>query len=220
MSDNPNQSTTAPSNSILDRILGRTPSDPEFDRRMTLAKSRMQQEMPNEMANSSIEPTGFFGGLKDFLVKKAIGGVPVATTSPFGNITYNKEQLAGMSQNELEDTLAHELTHVGQYSQQVANPGDKPTLSTGHGIMNVIKNIIPQDEGLPAETKHFYSSHGYDPSYRGSSAEMEAYQKEDQRKMSRGDILRPGDDIFLPSSKKTKFNVSPSPIQAQTLGVR
>ena len=209
MADNPNQTQTAPSNSILDRILGRMPSDPEFDKRMTMAKAKMQQEMPNEMANASIEPTGFFGGMKDALVKKAIGGTPVATTGPFGGITYNQEQLAGMSQNELEDTLAHELTHVGQYSQQ--NPGGKPTLSFGHGMMNVLHNVMPKrDEGLPQATKSFYSSRGYDPAYRGSAVEMEAYQKEDERKMNRGDILRPGEDIFLPSSKKTKFNTAPT----------
>lgn len=91
--------------------------DPEFDARMNLAKDRMRKEMPNEMSYASIEPTGPFGRIKDKLVQKAIGGVPVATAGPFGGITYNKEILKGMSQNEIEDTLAHELTHVGQYQK-------------------------------------------------------------------------------------------------------
>lgn len=195
---------TNPSQTILDRILGRQPSDPEFDRRMELAKAKMQQEMPTEMSAASIEPTGMFGSMKDALVKRVIGGAPVATTGPFGGITYNPELLRAMNQNELEDTLAHELTHVGQYS------GGQPNISMGRGIMNTISNLLPhKDEGLPEETKRFYSSHGYDPSYRGSSVEMEAYQKEDQRKAQRGEGM-PGDDIYLPSNKKTKFSVNPS----------
>jgi len=199
---------TSPSATILERIFGRTPSDPEFDKRMSAAKAKMQTEMPNEMSAASIEPTGFFGGMKDALVKKAIGGTPVATTGPFGGITYNKELLAGMSQPELEDTLAHELTHVKQYS------GGQPQISTGRGLMNVMNNIMPkQDEGLPQETKNFYSSRGYDPSYRGSSNEMEAYQAEDQRRMSRGDIMRPGEDIQLFSPKKKAINTAPSSVK-------
>ena len=178
----PDSSTnTAPSNPIIDRILGRTPSDPEFDKRMLAAKQKMQLEMPSEMAAADIQPTGMFGSLKDALVKRMIGGVPVATTGPFGGITYNKELLSAMPQNELEDTLAHELTHVGQYS------GGQPSISTGHGIMNVIKGMIPQrDEGLPEETKKAFRMQGYDPSYRGKSTEMEAYGTEQQRQLKRG----------------------------------
>ena len=201
-----------PSPSLMQRLgLASTP-DPEFDARMTLAQNKMRQEMPNEMANASIKPTGLLGGLKDKLVAKMIGGAPVATTSPFGNITYNKDILKSMPQNEMEDTLAHELTHVKQFSEPGVN-GAPPTLSTGHGIMNVLKQMIPrQDEGLPQETKSFYSSRGYDPGYRGSSVEMEAYQKEDERKNARGDILRPGEDIQLfPPRKPKGINTSPSP---------
>ena len=199
---------SAPSQSILQRMgLVDTPN-PEFDNRMALAQSKMRQEMPNEMANANIQPTGLFGGLKDKLVAKVIGGTPVATTGPFGGITYNKDLLSKMDQNELEDTLAHELTHVGQYS---SGPPGQQTLSFGHGIMNTLKGMLPkQDEGLPIETQKFYSSRGYDPSYRGSVNEMQAYGKEDQRRMDRGDIMRPGEDIQLFSPKPKKINTGPS----------
>jgi hypothetical protein len=190
-------SSTSPSQSIIDRILGRSPSDPEFDARMNLAKQKMQQEMPNEMGQASIEPTGLFGSMKDALVKRVIGGTPVATTSPFGSITYNKEQLAPMSQNELEDTLAHELTHVGQYAQQ---PMWK----------NLMQSVMPQqNEGLPAETSKALRMQGWDPAYRGRAAEMEAYGTEQQRQLNtqRG---FPGYDIQLTSPAKKKSITSPS----------
>lgn len=157
--------------------------------------------MPNEMANASIGPTGLLGGIKDKLFSKISGGVPVATTGPFGGITYNEGLMSQLPQNELEDTLAHELTHVGQLSKPGVN-GAPPTLGIGTGIMNVLKgitNLAPTAtrEGLPQATKSFYSQRGYDPDYRGKISEMEAFQKEDQRRTARGDILRPGEDIQL-----------------------
>lgn len=182
---------------LIERIFGRAPSDPAFDKRMQLAKSKMQQEMPNEMAGTSIEPTGLFGSLKDKLVAKVIGGTPVATTSPFHSITYNQDQLSGMSQNELEDTLAHELTHVGQYNRQ---PMWK----------NLVQSVLPtQDEGLPEETKKSLVSQGWDPAYRGRAAEMEAYGTEQQRQLNRGQGF-PGYDINLRSDKKKVINTAPS----------
>ena len=181
---------------LIERIFGRAPSDPAFDKRMELAKSKMQQEMPNEMTGTSIEPTGLFGSLKDKLVAKVIGGTPVATTSPFHGITYNQDQLSGMSQNELEDTLAHELTHVGQYNRQ---PMWK----------NIAQSILPQaDEGLPAATEKSLRMQGWDPAYRGRSTEMEAYGTEQQRQLNRQQGF-PGYDINLPSTKK-KVDTSPT----------
>lgn len=198
----PQKPIVNPSPSLLQRMGLSAAPDPEFDARMNIAQNKMRQEMPNEMNLASIKPTGFFGGMKDALVAKAIGGTPVATTNPFGGISYNKDILKAMSQNEMEDTLAHELTHVGQFAKPGVN-GAPPTLSMGRGIMNTLKQMMPQrDEGLPQATKSFYSSRGYDPSYRGSSVEMEAYNTEDKRRTARGDIHRPGEDIQLFSPKK------------------
>lgn len=194
----PDSSTnTAPSNSILDRIMGRTPSDPAFDARMNLAKSAMQREMPNEMQGTTIEPTGLFGRMKDALVSKVIGGTPVATTSPFRGITYNPDSLKTMNQNELEDTLAHELTHVGQYARQPL-------------WKNLVDSVLPsKNEGLPEETAKSLRMQGWDPAYRGRAAEMEAYGAEQQRQLNtqRG---FPGYDIQLRSPKKSGVNTGPS----------
>ncbi len=192
--------SASPSAILLEKIFGRAPSDPAFDKRMALAQSKMQQEMPNEMSGTSIEPTGMFGRMKDSLVSKVIGGQPVATTSPFRSITYNPASLQAMDQNELEDTLAHELTHVGQYARQPL-------------WKNLMDAALPvKDEGLPEETAKALRMSGYsDPAaYRGRSAEMEAYGAEQQRKLNsqRG---FPGEDIQLfPAKKKTGINTGPS----------
>jgi hypothetical protein len=196
----PDNTTTnvSPSNSIIDRIMGRSPSDPAFDARMNLAKQAMTNEMPTQMAGASIEPTGFIGRMMDSAVSKLIGGTPVATTNPFGGISYNPEQLKGMNQNELEDTLAHELTHVGQFQQM--SPWEKFKSS-----------LLPAaDEGLPEETKKAFRMQGYDPAYRGKSTEMEAYNTEQQRQLKRGQGF-PGYDIDLrPPVNKSNVNTAPS----------
>lgn len=197
MPQNQKKSLVNPSPSLMQRLgLVSTP-DPEFDQRMNLAQERMRKEMPTEMAGASIKPTGLFGGLKDKLVQKAIGGIPVATTGPFGGITYNKDLLKEMSQNEMEDTLAHELTHAGQYQKTPI-------------MQRLLQSIMPQrDEGLPEETKKSYRMQGYDPAYRGKSVEMEAYQTETERKIKRGEGF-PGYDINLPSNNKKRLNTGPS----------
>lgn len=204
---------SAPSPTLLQRMGLQDTPDPEFDKRMGLAQSKMRQEMPNEMANANIQPTGLFTGLTNRLKGQSAGGNVVATTGPFGGISYSKDLLSKMSQNELEDTLAHELTHVGQYSAPGVN-GGPPTLSLSHGLMNFAKALLPggtaTSEGLPKETMSNYSQHGWNPDYRGSSAEMEAYGKEDARRNARGDILRPGDDIQLFSPRKSGINTGPS----------
>lgn len=189
----------SPSPSIIDRILGRTPSDPAFDARMNLAKQKMQQEMPNEMANTSIEPIGPIGRMGYGILNKVIGAAPVATTSRFGGITYDPTQAKDMNQNELEDTLAHELTHVKQIR-------DIPLWK------RLSEAFLPSpDEGLPEESKKALRMSGWDPAYRGKSSEMEAYQTEDQRRMKRGDIMRPGEDIQLFSNRKKQSGIKTGP---------
>lgn len=194
----PKKPLASPSPSLLQRLGVTSIPDPEFDARMNLAKDKMRQEMPNEMAQSSINPTGPFGRVMHGLVQKAIGGVPVATTGPFGGISYNPEVMKGMSQNEIEATLAHELTHVGQYKKTPV-------------MQRLLQSIMPQqEEGLPEETKKSYRMQGYDPAYRGKSTEMEAYQTETNRKVKRGEGF-PGYDIQLfPPRKNTNVNTNPT----------
>jgi hypothetical protein len=165
-----------------------------LDKRIALAKQKMQTEMPNEMAASSIKPTGLLGSMTDKLVQRMIGGTPAATTNPLGGIRYNPDQIKGLSQNELEDVFAHELTHVGQYQK-----------------MPFLKRFITpdSDEGLPEATKKAYRMQGFDPAYRGKSTEMEAYQTEAQRKAKRGEGF-PGYDIQLFPPKKPGINTGPS----------
>lgn len=190
-------SNTSPSQTILERIFGRTPSDPEFDKRMELAKQKMQTEMPNEMNNTDIEPIGPLGRLGYGIIGKVLGSTPIAKTGRFGGISYDPRQMENMDQNDIEDTLTHELTHVKQLR-------DMPLQQ------KLMESVMPlQDEGLPAETEKSLRDQGWNTSYRGKANEMEAYDAEDQRKL-RTQRGFPGQDINLPSSKKTRVNVSPS----------
>lgn len=190
-----------PSPNWIQRMLGQTPPDVEFDKRMLMAQNKMRTEMPNEMNSSTIQPTGMFGGIKDSLVKRIIGGVPVATTSPFGGITYNKELLSAMPQNELEDTLAHELTHVRQFNQTP--------------IMKKLASfILPEpDEGVPEQHKKDLRMQGWEPSYRGKFVEEEAYGTEAMRKLARGEGS-PYDINLLPD------RIGPSSKTVKKLGVK
>lgn len=188
MADNKNK--TAPTQSLMDKLLGRQPADPEFDRRLELAKQAMQREMPNEMAQANIKPVGIIGGMVNRLLPA--GGNPVATTNPLGSITYNPTLLKQLSQPEMEDVLAHELTHVKQYM-------DKPLVS------RLLSSVLPQrDEGLPEETVKSLRMQGWEnpAEYRGKSYEMEAYDAEAQRKLRTG-RGEPGYDIQLFPAKKT-----------------
>jgi hypothetical protein len=159
---------------------------------MNLAQEKMRQEYPKEMKTATIKPTGLVGRLADKFVQKVIGGAPVATANPFGGIRYNPELASSLPQDELEDMLAHELTHVRQYQDM---PLGKRILSS----------ILPQkDEGLPAETAKSFRMQGYDPIYRGKSTEMEAYGAEQQRQLQRG-ASNPYDIYLPPESLRKKF---------------
>ena len=196
------KTVTQPSQSILDRILGSNESDPELDKKIALARQNLTRDMPNEMKAANIQPTGILGRMKDRLVTAVTGGTPNATTDPFGNITYNPKLLSPMSQPEIEDILAHELTHVGQYQRQ---PMWK----------NLVGSVLPErNEGLPAETAKAFRMEGWsDPEkYRGRASEMEAFSTEQQRQLARGQGF-PGYDIQLfadKNKKNNKINIGPS----------
>src|SRR6267154_3050080 len=83
-----------------------------LEQQILQAKSRMQQEMPDVANSVSIGPMG--GLLKSIAPKDS-----VAVTSPWtGNISYNSDALQGQSQEDINSTLAHELTHSRQVQGQ------------------------------------------------------------------------------------------------------
>ena len=204
MPDNSKSLDTSPSNSIIDRILGRTPSDPEFDKRMALAKQVMTQEMPSEMTAANIQPMGMFGKISGRLSQVIKGNEPNAVTGPSGGISYNPSTMSKMSQNDIEDVLAHELTHVGQF--QKMGPIQRyltPVVEGTKSLLGMERDLVPQ-ASLDA-----YRKMGWDPNYRGYIPEVEAFQTENERKMKRGEGS-PGYDIQLPSPRKQQINTGPS----------
>lgn len=169
---------------------------PSFEERMQLAQENIRKEYPSEMAYATIKPAGMVSGLMHGVLGKILGDSPVATTGPFGGVTYDPKAFQAMKQEELQDSLAHEMTHVRQFQEM---PLWRKLAAT----------FLPQaDEGLPEETKKAYSMQGWNPAYRGKSTEMEAYQVEEQRRAKRGE-MNPY-DIYLPAPRKKQANAGPS----------
>lgn len=134
---------------------------------------KVREEQP-DVSGVSIEPSGFFG--------KLFGGRATATASPWsGDISYNPDNMSGMSPDQIENILTHELTH----SRQIQNT---PYLSR---FTNVLKSMIP----------------GMDESYYNRPREMEAYQSERDRSSRLGlpnmaDPVTGRKDIELPPISK------------------
>lgn len=157
---------------------------PTVEQQIATAKQAMQQEMPAQMADTTVEPMGILGRSLGAL-KALAGGQTQAITSPFtGTISYDPAALAGQSQNDVSDMLAHELTHVGQIRNE---PWYAPYL------------------GLVGIGPHY--DYGQDPN------ELEAFQTEANRAVAQGRAPNPMPtfsspgfrsmgDISLPGLKK------------------
>jgi len=150
------------------------------DPRMAEIIAKVRQQMP-DVADAPIEPMGAFGKL---MSKGAI-----ATTSPFGGISYNPDALQGASAADVGDTIAHELTHVRQVRGQ----------SVGQKLGNVWEGLkYGLGLGLP---------------YGQRPDELEAFQTEADRQLAdhRSPNPTPGfntedwktlGDISLPAPRK------------------
>ena len=99
---------TAPSPGILRRILGDPVSNTTANKWPELATAwrGQQNEFPKDAAR--VSNIGEMGPLS-----KMIHGDADAITGPFGSIRLNREVMAKNGQ-DVNDVLAHELTHVGQ----------------------------------------------------------------------------------------------------------
>lgn len=88
-----------------------TPSAPATtgasDLKMELAKRQMQKEMPAELAGTTIAPWGRLGQL----LRPGAEAMAGRLTQTVG---YNPAAIQGKGQEEVNDLLAHELTHVRQ----------------------------------------------------------------------------------------------------------
>lgn len=104
------------------------------------AIAKVRGEMP-DVSNVSVNPSSSNMLARFFMPKQSI-----ATTNPFtGNVTYNPDQLTGMSQGEIENTIAHELTHS---RQAAAEPFYKV-------LMNALNPMRPDYYDRPEELVAF-----------------------------------------------------------------
>lgn len=123
----------------------------------------------------------------------------MATTNPFtGNITYNPEMMQGQSPFDIEQTVAHELTHTRQAQN---TPWWKTAAS-----------LFMPDEKVPAGISK--DSPLNDP-YQWRPHEMEAFQTERDRAsrmnaQGYSDPVTGSRDLQLPSMKKKGINTAPS----------
>lgn len=80
-----------------------------FDESMQRAYQKVSKEMPG-VKGVSVSPRE-----SSFLTRFMMPRGATAVTNPFtGNITYNRESMAGYTPDELEQVMAHELKHVEQ----------------------------------------------------------------------------------------------------------
>lgn len=123
----------------------------------------------------------------------------MAVTNPFtGNITYNPEAMEGQSPTDMEQTLAHELTHVRQTQNQ---PWWKTAAS-----------LFAPDEKVPAGIS---PNSPLNSSYQWRPREMEAFQTERDRASAQkipdyADPVTGSRDLQLPRESGRGINTGPS----------
>lgn len=127
--------------------------------------ARVRKEMP-DVADAPVTPMGRIGQV---LSKGAL-----ATTSPFGSVSYNPEALRGASPADIADTLTHELTHVRQ--SRAMSPFQK-----------VIAILQGAKQGF-----------GGGMPYGQRPDELEAYQAEANRAVSQGRTPAPQPSFTTP----------------------
>jgi hypothetical protein len=132
-----------------------------LDDSMQRALQKVLGQMP-DVKPVSIGPTSGFTG---FMTPKNA----LAVTNPFtGNISYSPEMMTGQSQDEMENTAAHELTHSRQAQQT-------PWYQKVLGMFSPGNDTPPA--GLP-------SGSVLNNPYYWRPSELEAFQTERNRQMN------------------------------------
>lgn len=154
-----------------------------LDESMQRAYNKVSAEMPN-IKRVSVTPRE-----SSFLSKFFMPRGATAITNPFtGNINYNPEIVRGLSDDELEQIMAHELTHVGQTQNQ-------PWYRT-------IADIFKRDEQVP---QGIPSASNLNMPYYWRPREMEAFQAEKNRNPNMySDPMSGARDILIPSQKRKR----------------
>ena len=161
---------------------GKPDSNQVLDESMQRALQKVLKEMPD------VNPVTVSPSNSSLLSRIMMPRNTFATTNPFtGNISYNPEAMQGQSQQMIENTLAHELTHSRQAQQT-------PWYKTALGLFT-------PDEKPPV------GNYSNPEPYYWRPNEMEAFQAERNRArlQKQPDIPDPvygSRDIQLPSPRR------------------
>lgn len=139
---------------------------------MQRAYAKVAGEYPDtKRVSVSPSTSNFFTGL--MMPRRAF-----AVTNPFtGNITYNPETMVGQSDTDMENTLAHELTHVRQTQN---------TPWYTH-MANIGRQMLGMDSGKPPEGM----APPMNDEYYWRPMEMEAFQTERDRSLNQHQPFTP-----------------------------
>lgn len=181
-----------------------------IDESMQRAYAKVAAEMP-DVKPVSVSPSGAHWYTSLLTPKRAY-----AVTNPFtGNITYNPETMADQSQQDMEQTIAHELTHTKQTQD---TPWTSMLGDVGKHILNNVSTMWGGNEDkVPAGVRQ---SSPYNDPYYWRPREMEAFQAERNRASKMGlsapDPIDQSRDIMLPGpSIKRGIDTGPSAAMMQ-----
>ena len=160
-----------------------------IDESMQRAYTKVSGEMP-DVKKVSVSPRG-----SNLLTGLMMPRQSFAVTNPFtGNITYDPDMMVGQSPTDMENTLAHELTHVRQTQNM---PWYQHMMSIGQNMLGMDRGQTPAglNQSSPLNNEYYWRP-----------SEMEAFQTEKNRTLNQGldvpDPMTGSRDIILPSKRK------------------
>lgn len=173
---------------------------------MQRAYAKVSAEMPN-VKRVQVSPRQSSLMTSLFMPKGAY-----AVTNPFtGNITYNPEMFEGQTQDDIEQTLYHELTHAGQMQN---TPWYGHLKEVGSQMLDNVSTLWGGNEDkVPAGIS---ASSPLNSPYYWRPREMEAFQAERDRATRNkipnyvDPVLGTRDIPLFPDRKKSGINVAPS----------
>lgn len=172
------------------------PTDP----RVQAALAKVRQEMPGITGPLDVSPSP---GILPSSLLPGSDMTPVMTTDSSNRINYSPSMISNMNSTDLENTLAHELTHVGQNQQNEQLPWYQK-------VLNMFQPS-PTEPQVPAPIRG--TGTNLDNSFYWRPNEMEAYQTMKdralkQRQPFQSDPMTQRMDIYLPPEKGV--NTAPS----------
>lgn len=175
-----------------------------LDESMQRAYIKVSKEMPD------VKPVTVRPRQSSFLTNLFMPKGAYAVTNPFtGNITYNPDMFEGQTQDDIEQTLAHELTHTRQMQN---TPWYGHLAEVGDQMLQNVKSMWGGNEDRVPEG--ISSSSPLNNPYYWRPREMEAFQAEKDRAARMKipyyvDPILGTRDINLPAPRKPGLDTGP-----------